>query len=80
MQKNQRCTAAFRAEAVKLVLEQNLSHQEAAKRQGDHLGRFAAMPPTVAASMQAFFHLQHLRHPCNNVYISLGANSTRRVL
>lgn len=34
MKKNQRYTAAFKAEAVQLVLEQKLSHQEAAQRVG----------------------------------------------
>jgi transposase len=34
MKKNQSYTAEFRAEAVKLVTEQNLSHQEAAARVG----------------------------------------------
>lgn len=65
MKKNQSYTAEFRAEAVKLVTEQKLSHQmaaarvgipkgalsnwvQAAKRQGEHAGGSAAMPPTVA--------------------------------
>jgi transposase len=34
MKKNQSYTAEFKAEAVKLVLEQKLSHQEAAQRVG----------------------------------------------
>ena len=69
MKKNQNYTAEFRAEAVKLVTEQKLSHQEAAGRLGipkgslsnwivaakrrDEHGGGSAAMPPTVAELQA---------------------------
>lgn len=69
MKKNQSYTAEFKAEAVKLVLEQKLSHQEAAQRVGIPKG---SLSNWVASSQRRGQQALKAAEP------SVGASSDRR--